>query len=82
MAAGRVKWFNEDKGWGFITCDNNVDVFVHHTNILGEGRRTLNQDEVVEFDIVQGRRGLQATRVKRTIPIPRAERWAPRQNPY
>jgi len=63
MAKGRVKWFNERKGYGFISQDEGEDVFVHYSAIDGAGFRTLQEGQVVEFDIVEGRRGPQATNV-------------------
>jgi CspA family cold shock protein len=60
---GRVKWFNDSKGFGFITRDSGPDVFVHHTAIEGSGFRTLAEDQEVEFEVVQGAKGLQAQNV-------------------
>ena len=65
MAKGTVKWFNERKGYGFITLENGDDVFVHHTSIQGEGFKTLNEGEVVEFEVAPGRKGQQAVNVTR-----------------
>jgi CspA family cold shock protein len=65
MAVGRVKWFNDEKGWGFIKQDAGPDVFVHYSQIQGEGRRRLFEDEVVEFEIKEGPKGLQAINVLR-----------------
>ncbi len=65
MAVGRVKWFNDEKGWGFIKQDTGPDVFVHYSQIQGEGRRRLFEDEVVEFEITEGPKGLQAVNVLR-----------------
>ncbi|HZU83904.1 MAG TPA: cold-shock protein [Polyangiaceae bacterium] len=65
MAVGRVKWFNDEKGWGFIKQDAGPDVFVHYSQIQGEGRRRLFEDEVVEFEIKEGPKGLQAINVTR-----------------
>lgn len=63
---GIVKWFNNDKGYGFIKRDTGDDVFVHHTAISGQaGYRTLNEGERVEFDVKQGPKGLQAENVHR-----------------
>jgi CspA family cold shock protein len=61
---GTVKWFNDDKGFGFITRDDGEkDVFVHHTAIQGEGFRTLAEGQKVEFDVVQGQKGPAAENV-------------------
>ena len=65
MATGKVKWFNNTKGYGFITADDGTDVFVHHGDISGDGFKTLDEGESVEFDITQGDRGPKATDVKR-----------------
>ena len=64
MAKGRVKWFNERKGYGFIEQDDDEkDVFVHYSAIGGDGFRTLPEGQAVEFDIVEGPRGPQAANV-------------------
>ena len=65
MAKGKVKWFNDQKGYGFIAVDGGKDVFVHHSAILGEGFKTLKEGEPVEFDITDGPKGQQATNVKK-----------------
>lgn len=62
---GKVKWFNNAKGFGFIERDGEADVFVHHTAIQQEGFRTLDQGEVVTFDVIEGPKGLQARNVLR-----------------
>ncbi len=65
MATGKVKWFDERKGFGFITPDDGgPDLFVHHTNIVGQGFRSLDEGQAVEFEIGQGRKGPQATEVR------------------
>lgn len=65
MAHGTVKWFNEAKGFGFLTQEDGPDVFVHFSAIEGEGFRTLAEGDAVEFDIQQEPRGPKAARVKR-----------------
>jgi CspA family cold shock protein len=62
---GTVKWFNNEKGYGFITRENGPDVFVHHTAIVAEGFRTLNEGDSVSFEVVEGQKGLQARNVVR-----------------
>jgi CspA family cold shock protein len=65
MATGTVKWFNDAKGYGFITPDEGgKDLFVHHTNILGEGFKTLKEGARVEFETRQGQKGPEATNVR------------------
>lgn len=63
MARGKVKWFSNQKGYGFITPENGADVFVHHSAIQGDGYKTLNEGQEVEFEIVKGPKGDQATNV-------------------
>ena len=65
MSNGRVKWFNEQKGYGFIEQDGGPDVFVHHSGIVGTGFKTLNEGEDVEFEMVSGPKGPKAENVKR-----------------
>lgn len=63
MVRGTVRWFCNEKGYGFIECDNGEDVFVHFTGIQEEGFRTLEEGQVVSFNIVEGNRGPQASNV-------------------
>jgi CspA family cold shock protein len=65
MVQGRVKWFNDSKGYGFIEVEGAEDVFVHHTAIEGEGFKTLAEGELVEFEVGQGDKGPQALNVKK-----------------
>ena len=66
MPTGTVKWFSDDKGYGFITPDDgSADVFVHHTSIEGEGFKTLAEGEAVEFEVTRGPKGLQAADVRK-----------------
>ena len=60
---GKVKWFNDSKGFGFISRESGPDVFVHHSAIQGEGFRSLAEDQAVEFEVVQGPKGPQAQNV-------------------
>jgi cold shock protein len=62
---GTVKWFNNAKGYGFISRENGADVFVHHTAILADGFRSLNEGDRVSFEVVDGPKGLQARNVAR-----------------
>ncbi len=62
---GTVKWFNSEKGYGFIQVEGGNDVFVHYTAILGDGFRTLEEGQRVQFDIVEGQRGPQAANVEK-----------------
>ncbi|RMG01934.1 MAG: cold-shock protein [Nitrospirae bacterium] len=63
MTQGTVKWFNETKGYGFITCEDGSDVFVHYSSIQDDGFRTLAEGQSVSFDIEQGDKGPKATNV-------------------
>jgi len=62
---GKVKWFNESKGYGFIKQDSGRDIFVHYSEIQGDGYRTLAEGETVEFEVREGPKGLEATKVQR-----------------
>jgi len=64
LAQGTVKWFSNEKGFGFIEREGDEDVFVHHSRITMDGYRTLVEGQKVEFDIVQGDKGLQAENVR------------------
>ena len=64
MAQGTVKWFNPEKGYGFISREDGDDVFVHHTGIVGQGFRSLEEGQRVEFEITQGQKGPQAEAVR------------------
>jgi len=63
MARGKVKWFSNQKGYGFITPEEGADVFVHHSAIQGEGYKTLEEGQEVEFEVTTGPKGEQATDV-------------------
>ena len=65
MATGKVKWFNDQKGFGFISSEAGKDIFVHHSVIEGQGFRTLQDGETVEYEAEEGPKGSKATRVKR-----------------
>ena len=65
MAKGKVKWFNNQKGYGFITTDAGTDVFVHFSAIQGDGYKTLAEGQEVEFEIEKGAKGEQATKVNK-----------------
>lgn len=65
MAKGKVKWFSNQKGYGFITSSDGKDVFVHYSTIKGDGFKTLEEGQEVEFEITQGPKGEQATNVTR-----------------
>jgi len=66
MAVGKVKWFDIRKGWGFIEQDSGEDVFVHYSSIQGDGFRKLTDGDPVEFEIIQGDKGLHAENVQVT----------------
>jgi CspA family cold shock protein len=60
---GTVKWFNSEKGYGFVTTEDGADIFVHFTAIQGDGFKTLDEGQKVEFDVVEGDRGPQAANI-------------------
>jgi CspA family cold shock protein len=62
---GTVKWFNDAKGYGFIVREQGADVFVHHASIIAEGFRTLGEGDRVEFEVVEGKKGLEAKDVRK-----------------
>lgn len=64
MVTGKVKWFNAQKGYGFITSDDGQDVFVHYTAIEGNGFKTLEENQMVSFEVQQGSKGPQASKVR------------------
>ena len=66
MAQGTVKWFNREKGYGFITTDSGEDIFVHHTSISEQGFRSLEEGQKVSFDVVKGQKGMQASNVRKS----------------
>ena len=63
MAKGQVKWFDQKKGYGFITREDGDDIFVHYSAIESQGFKTLNEGDEVEFEVAEGKKGLQATNV-------------------
>jgi CspA family cold shock protein len=70
MATGKVKWFNDQKGFGFIMAEKTgKDVFVHHSVIEGSGFKTLQENEVVEYEFEDGPKGMKATKVRRTTAV-------------
>ena len=87
---GQVKWFNNSKGYGFIGRDDGPDIFVHYTGIVGEGYKTLNEGDTVEFEIVQGPKGPQAANVTRRTQVvtdknklytpPRVNQYVPKKD--
>tara|TARA_B100000686_G_C15830032_1_gene497618 strand:- start:44 stop:274 length:231 start_codon:yes stop_codon:yes gene_type:complete len=76
MVTGKVKWFSDEKGFGFIEQgEGEPDVFVHFSAIQGDGFRSLNEGDEVEFEVEQGQKGLQAANVTVTNAAPRSERY-------
>ena len=68
MHAGKVKWFNDKKGFGFIEPDGGgEDIFVHHTSIMSDGFRTLAEGQNVQFEVIRGPKGMQATNVQKAV---------------
>ena len=67
MATGKVKWFNDQKGFGFIASEDNRDVFVHHSVIEGAGFKTLQENETVEYEAEDGPKGMKALKVIRLV---------------
>ncbi len=65
MAQGTVKWFNGETGYGFITQDQGEDVFAHYSEIQGDGYRSLNEGDRVEFEVTKGKKGLQASQIRK-----------------
>lgn len=63
MATGKVKWFNDAKGYGFVTSDDGTDAFVHYSDIQGDGFKSLAEGDAVEFEITQGPKGAKAVNV-------------------
>ena len=63
MVKGTVKWFNSSKGYGFLSQENGEDVFVHYSALQGDGYKSLNEGEAVEFEVTKGPKGLQAASV-------------------
>lgn len=70
MYTGRVKWFNNEKGYGFIECESNSkeDIFFHYSAIINEGYKTLKEGDVVEFNLIETSKGWQAAKVKEIKP--------------
>jgi CspA family cold shock protein len=64
LMTGKVKWFNANKGYGFITSDEGGDVFVHYSGIVSDGFKTLNEEQKVSFEVVEGQKGPQAVNVE------------------
>lgn len=66
MASGKVKWFDNKKGFGFIAQESGQDIFVHHTSIMGDGYKTLKEGEVVSFELIESDKGPKAQNVERS----------------
>jgi CspA family cold shock protein len=64
MASGKIKWFDNRKGFGFITQDSGTDVFVHHSSIVGKGYKSLNEGDQVSFELTSGEKGFKAQNVE------------------
>ncbi len=73
MSDGTVKWFNQKKGYGFISTPDGRDVFVHYSNISGDGFKTLDEGQQVSFEIVEGEKGLRAENVVRKSASPQQQ---------
>ncbi|MHC4270879.1 MAG: cold-shock protein [Planctomycetota bacterium] len=69
MSEGKVKWFNPKKGYGFISTTDGRDIFVHYSNISGDGYKSLDQGDSVKFDVVEGEKGLRAENVVRELSV-------------
>ncbi len=69
MRRGKVKWFNENKGYGFIKQEDGKNIYVHYSDIVGCGFRTLSENEDVEYDLEEGFKGVQAVRVKKIVQV-------------
>jgi CspA family cold shock protein len=65
MPTGKVKWFSDTKGYGFVTSDDGVDAFVHYSDISGEGFRSLQEGDAVEYEIQEGPKGIKAINVRK-----------------
>jgi len=70
MARGKVKWFDEKKGYGFVTADGGRDAFAHYSEVSGDGFKTLKEGEEVEFDVEETSKGPKARKIRRLNPAP------------